>query len=112
VATSTPGGGQPPGTPTAAAPPPTTSSAVAAASPTDAAAGPFEIVIASFRTASRAADVAAQVTTLGQPVRLRTSGAWQQVLAGPYASRAAAADAQDRLARAGLTGTQLMPAGR
>jgi len=71
-----------------------------------------EIVVASFHTAARAADVAAQIAALGEPVRRRTTGNWQQVLAGPYASSAKAQDAQQRLARAGFTGTQLVPAAR
>ena len=67
-----------------------------------------EIVVASFHTAARAADVAAQIAALGEPVRRRTTGNWQQVLAGPYASSAKAQDAQQRLARAGFTGTQVV----
>ena len=71
-----------------------------------------EIVVASFHTAARAGDVAAQIAALGEPVRRRTTGNWQQVLAGPDASSAKAQDAQQRLARAGFTGTQLVPAAR
>ena len=67
-----------------------------------------EIVVASFHTAARAGDVAAQIAALGEPVRRRTTGNWQQVLAGPYASSAKAQDAQQRLARAGFTGTQVV----
>lgn len=71
-----------------------------------------EIVIASFRTAARTPDVVAAVAALGQPVRQRTAGGWHQVLAGPYASPAQAQDAQQRLQRAGFTGTQIVPAAR
>ena len=73
-------------------------------------AGPFEIVVASFRTMTRASEVAAELTALGQPVRQRTSDGWQQVLAGPFATREAATAAQERLDRAGYTGTQIVPA--
>jgi cell division protein FtsN len=72
----------------------------------------FEIVLASFRTESRAASVAASVEALGLPMRRRTADGWQQVLAGPFASRAEADAAQLRLERAGLGGGQIVPAGR
>jgi type II secretory pathway predicted ATPase ExeA/cell division protein FtsN len=72
--------------------------------------GPFEIVVASFRTMTRASSVAAELTALGQPVRQRTSDGWQQVLAGPFPTREAATAAQERLDRAGYTGTQIVPA--
>jgi general secretion pathway protein A len=72
----------------------------------------FQIVVASFRTAARANDVAAQVAAVGQPVRQRMAGEWHQVLAGPYATSAQAQEAQQRLARAGFTGTQVVPTGR
>ena len=95
-----------------AAPPPSTSSSI---EPTQAAAespGSFEIVVASFRTMTRASEVAAELTSLGQPVRQRSSDGWQQVLAGPFASRIAAEEAQAKLDRAGYTGTQIVPAAR
>jgi len=99
--------------------PPAASAAPPATSPAPQATGTamrspeptgevFEIVIASFHTSARAADVAAQIAALGEPVRRRTTGNWQQVLAGPYASPAKAQDAQQRLARAGFTGTQVV----
>ena len=61
---------------------------------------------------TRASEVAAELTALGQPVRQRTSDGWQQVLAGPFASRTAAEEAQAKLDRAGYTGTQIVPAAR
>jgi len=86
------------------------------ANPVRAAAEPaadgFEIVVASFRTNSRAAAVADDVTALGLPVRRRIANGWQQVLAGPFASRVKAQDAQERLDRAGLSGTQIVPVAR
>jgi len=72
----------------------------------------FEILVASFRTAARATDVAANIAALGQPVRQRSAGGWRQVLAGPYGSAVQARDAQQRLERAGFTGTQLVPVTR
>jgi len=69
----------------------------------------FDIVVASFRTDVRAAAVAAEIETIGLPVRRRVSDTWQQVVVGPFASRTIAEDAQQRLARAGLGGTQIVP---
>jgi general secretion pathway protein A len=97
-----------PGTPTPAA---VTAPGPRAAAP--AATGErFEIVVASFRTDARATSVAADVTALGLPMRRRVADDWQQVLSGPFASRAEAEDAQQRLGRAGFSGTQLVPADR
>jgi type II secretory pathway predicted ATPase ExeA len=76
------------------------------------AGGSFEIVVASFRTVTRASAVAAELVALGQPVRQRESDGWQQVLAGPFASRSAAEQAQQRLDTAGYTGTKIVPAPR
>jgi type II secretory pathway predicted ATPase ExeA len=72
----------------------------------------FEIVVASFRTVSRASSVAAELVALGLPVRQRESDGWQQVLAGPFTSRSAAEQAQQRLDSAGYTGTKVVPAPR
>jgi cell division protein FtsN len=72
----------------------------------------FEIVVASFRIDAGAASVAAQVTALGLPNRRRVLDGWQQVLAGPFASRAEAEEAQQRLDRAGLTRTQIVVTAR
>jgi cell division protein FtsN len=92
------------GTPT---PPRATAPAPRAAAAT-ATGERFEIVVASFRTDARATSVAAEVTALGLPIRRRVSDDWQQVLSGPFASRAQAEEAQQRLDRAGLTGTQIV----
>jgi len=73
---------------------------------------PLEIVVASFRTTTRAAQVAAELTVLGQPVRQRSSDGWEQVLAGPFPTRESAQTAQVRLDQAGYTGTQIVPAPR
>jgi general secretion pathway protein A len=71
--------------------------------------GDFEIVVASFRTDARAEAVAADVAALGVPAHRRVSESWQQVVAGPFPSRASAEDAQERIGRAGMTGTQIVP---
>jgi general secretion pathway protein A len=89
--------------------------ATAPAPPAAAAAATgerFEIVVASFRTDASASSVAAEVTALGLPIRRRVLDGWQQVLSGPFASRAQAEEAQQRLDRAGLTRTQIVPAAR
>jgi general secretion pathway protein A len=88
-----------------ASPPPTTAPAASTAG-----AERFDIVVASFRTDARAAAVTAEIVALGLPVRRRVADSWQQVVAGPFASRAAADEAQQRLQRAGLGGTQIVPA--
>ena len=68
----------------------------------------FTIVVASFRTSTRAAAVAAEVAALGLPASTRSaSGGWQQVVVGPYASRNEATEAQQRLTGAHLAGTQV-----
>jgi cell division protein FtsN len=69
-------------------------------------------VVASFRTDARAASVAAAVAKVGVPFRRRVSDGWQQVVSGPFVSRADAEAAQQRLNRAGITGTQIVPIAR
>ncbi|HMF92891.1 MAG TPA: AAA family ATPase [Vicinamibacterales bacterium] len=118
-----------PGAPTPAATPPATSATPAPAAPPASPPHPtagagvstpasepggerFEIVVASFRTAARATDVANAIAALPEPVRQRSTGGWQQVLAGPYASAEQARAAQQRLERAGFTGTHVTPAER
>jgi general secretion pathway protein A len=68
----------------------------------------FEILVASFRTEIRATEVVEQLTNAGQTVRRRSVGAWQQVVAGPFASRTTAEDAQRLLEREGFDGTQIV----
>jgi general secretion pathway protein A len=103
-----------PPVPAAPAPPPAAAAQPSAAStpaPTAAASAAgerFDIVVASFRTDERATAVASEVTTIGLPMRRRVVDGWQQVVCGPFASRADADDAQQRLARGGLTGTQIV----
>jgi type II secretory pathway predicted ATPase ExeA/cell division protein FtsN len=95
--------------------PPAVGTTAPAPSPAAAAAATvehFEIVVASFRAEAGATSAAADVAALGLPTRRRVLDGWQQVLSGPCASRAQAADAQQRLERAGLTGTQIVPTAR
>lgn len=68
----------------------------------------FDIVVASFRTSTRATAVAADIGALGQPVRQRVANGWHQVLAGPFRSRSQADQAQQQLQRAGFAGTQIV----
>ena len=100
-----------PAPPTAAATSPAEQAAAPAAStPPAAATGErFDIVVASFRTDARASLVAAEVEALGLPIHRRVAEGWQQVISGPFASRTAAEDAQQRIHGAGLTGTQIVP---
>ena len=72
----------------------------------------FDIVVASFRTDARASSAEAAIKALGLPIRRRVSEGWQQVLCGPFESRAQAEAAQQRLIRAGFAGTQIAPAAR
>jgi general secretion pathway protein A len=94
--------------PLAAVERPNPSAAAASAATSDG----FEILVASFRTEVRATEVVERLTNAGQSVRQRSVGGWQQVVAGPFASRTAAEDAQRRLEREGFTGTQIVSSAR
>jgi cell division septation protein DedD len=72
----------------------------------------FEILVASFHTEVRATEVVAQLMNAGERVRQRSVEGWQQVVAGPFASRTAVEDAQRRLEREGFTGTQVVSSAR
>ena len=101
-------GTQPTPPPAGTAAPPAPAAAAGTPTPAPPAADiRFDIVVASFRTDARATSVAEQVTALGVPVRRRESDGWQQVIAGPFPSKAAAEEAQQRIHGAGLTGTQI-----
>jgi cell division septation protein DedD len=100
----------PPAAAAVTSPPPRPPAAPAAAPPATAAAGErFDIIVASFRTDVRASAVAAEVEALGLPIHRRVADGWQQVVSGPFPSRAAAESAQQRIHQAGLTGTQIVP---
>jgi general secretion pathway protein A len=94
--------------PLAAVPRPDPSAAAATAETSDG----FEILVASFRTEVRATEVVEQLRNGGHSVRQRSVGGWQQVVAGPFASRTAAEDAQGLLEREGFTDTQIVASAR
>ena len=113
----------PPGPPAVSAPAPAPAartpapaaaptSSTAAAPPAAAVSDRFDIVVASFRTDARATAVAGEVAALGLPTRKRSLEAWTQVVCGPFVSRGDAEDAQERLRKAGLGGTQIVLAAR
>lgn len=62
----------------------------------------YLVLVASFRSAQRANDVADQITALGLPAFIRPpgGGVWHQVAMGPYASQEEAAAARAVLERA------------
>jgi cell division protein FtsN len=72
----------------------------------------FEVIVGSFRTNTRADSLADDVMALGFPTRRRAVDGWEQVLVGPFSSRAQADEARQRLDTAGLTGSQIVPAPR
>jgi general secretion pathway protein A len=84
----------------AAAPPaktavPAVAAPAASPSPTDPQ---LLVVVSSFRTRDRAAQVATEIVGLGLPGFVRTNSGWQEVVVGPYSSRDAAVTAQKKLA--------------
>jgi cell division protein FtsN len=56
------------------------------------------VVVSSFHTRDRAAQVATEIVGLGLPGFVRTNSGWQEVVVGPYSSRDAAVTAQKKLA--------------
>lgn len=99
--------------PSSVEPPPASTSEPAAPQPTPPAAADsgFSLVVASFKTEARAAEAEADIARLGIPASHHQTGTWQQVICGPFASRAAAEEAQQRLAASGYAGAQVV-AGR
>jgi general secretion pathway protein A len=88
-----------------------TSGQAAPAGPEPPSLGPesFSVVVASFRTATRAASVAAEVAQLQLPVSTRRiPGPWEQVIVGPYRSREEADEARQRLEQAHFTNAQIV----
>lgn len=83
-------------------------SAATTAGPTDSRES-YRIVIASFKTAARAQQVASdlQQQQLAATVRADPSNTWHQVVAGPYPSIDAARQAQRAIERAGFAETQI-----
>ncbi len=85
----------------------TTGTAPAAAGPTSGSG--YRITVASFRTASRAQQIASalQAQQLAVTTRVDGSGIWHQVIAGPYSTIEAARETQRALERAGFPETQI-----
>ncbi len=77
----------------------------------DRKAGGYEIAVAAFRTERRASEVSASLVARGLPVSTRSmaAGMWYQVVVGPFATSAAAEDAQRTLAREGFGETRVSP---
>jgi general secretion pathway protein A len=87
--------------PVKSAPPAVAPPAVFAPTPsTSAADNQLLVVVSSFRTRDRAAQVATEIVGLGLPGFVRTNAGWQEVVVGPYSSRDAALTAQQKLAGA------------
>ena len=65
--------------------------------------------MASFKTESRARDVATAIDKLRVPVSVRpdSAGVWFRVVAGPFESRDLAVDAQATLDKGGYGGTRV-----
>lgn len=97
--------------PFAAAPSPASAAPASATAAAVPGAGPFQIAVAAFRTESRAAGVVSALKDLQVPatVRADSTGTWQRVVAGPFATRDAAQAAQETLTRAGYADTRIAP---
>jgi type II secretory pathway predicted ATPase ExeA len=69
----------------------------------------FTVLVASFRTMSRAQVAADAVTALGLPGFMRTiQDGWQSVVVGPYASRPEAEEARNSLDLAHFAGSRVL----
>ncbi|MFN7916248.1 MAG: AAA family ATPase [Vicinamibacterales bacterium] len=93
----------------ASAPPP--QAPAGSAQPTPPAPGRFQVAVSSFRTESRARDVASAIAAIDVPVSVRfdEAGGWYRVVAGPFADRDAALAGQETLSRAGYNDTVVSP---
>jgi general secretion pathway protein A len=71
--------------------------------------GRYGISVAAFKTAQRAADVAATIAGKGLRVttHLDSTGTWHQIVVGPYDSAEEAEAAQRILTREGFSGTRI-----
>jgi type II secretory pathway predicted ATPase ExeA len=83
-------------------PPPPAPEATAPAA--DKKPGSFEIAVAAFKTERRAAEVSAAIAVQGLPVSTRriASGAWYQVVVGPFGTPEEADAARQTLVREGF----------
>jgi cell division protein FtsN len=91
--------------PISKAPAPATAAPAASSSAAD---NQLLVVVSSFRTRDRAAQVATEIVGLGLPGFVRTNGGWQEVVVGPYPSRDAALTAQKKLAGARYPDTKIV----
>jgi len=104
-----PAAAPPAATAPAVTPPAVTPPAIAApVASTSAADNQLLVVVSSFRTRERAAQVATDIVGLGLPGFVRTNSGWQEVIVGPYSSRNAALTAQQKLAGARYPDTKII----
>jgi DedD protein len=115
----------PPRPPAAAVDPPPNPAQAGSVQPTSAPAAPvratdaprtgagasYNVQVAAFRTAQRAAQVAQALEAAGLPVTTRSDAGtgWHQILVGPFPSPEAAEAAQRTLAREGFSDTHVAP---
>jgi general secretion pathway protein A len=92
----------------AAAPAKSAAPAVAVTASTSAADNQLLVVVSSFHTRDRAAQVATEIVGLGMPGFVRPNSGWQEVVVGPYSSRDAALTAQQKLAGARYPDTKIV----
>jgi cell division septation protein DedD len=62
----------------------------------------YELTVASFETAGRAASTTRDLVGRGHPARVARSGPWNVVIVGPYTSLPEALTAKDTLAKSGF----------
>jgi general secretion pathway protein A len=67
----------------------------------------YELTVASFETAGRAANVADGLVGRGHPARVAASGGWNVVIVGPYTSLPEAESAKETLAKSGFPGIRI-----
>jgi general secretion pathway protein A len=67
----------------------------------------YQLTVASFETAGRAAAVASDLVGRGHPARVAASGNWNVVLVGPYSSLSEAENAKDTLEKFGFSGIKI-----
>ena len=67
----------------------------------------YELTVASFETAGRAANVADGLVGRGHPARVAASGGWNVVIVGPYTSLPEAETARETLEKSGFPGIRI-----
>lgn len=71
----------------------------------------YEVVVASFRSETRADAVVRSLRQLDLPAYAHVAGGWHAVSVGPFASRTEAQDAQSQVARVHLTDSRIVSTG-